>query len=93
MKFNILLASLFLAFSTSAVYASDDLASIMKDAKAENAKAIEMGYEWRDTGKFLKKASEEKDAEKAIKLAKKALKQAKNAQKQAETYKAAGPRF
>ena len=93
MKFNILLASLVLAFSASAVHAGDDLASIMKDAKTETAKAKEMGYEWRDTGKFLKKASEEKDAKKALKLAKKALKQAKDAQKQAETYKVAGPRF
>jgi hypothetical protein len=93
MQFKVLLASLLLTFTANVAYAGDDLASIIKEAKAENDKAKKMGYEWRDTGKFLKKAESEKDAKKALKLAKKALKQAKDAQIQAEKYKAAGPRF
>lgn len=88
-----LLASLLVAFSVSTAYAADDLASVLAEAKAENAKAAEMGFEWRDTGKFIKKASEEKDAKKAMKLAKKALHQAKMAQIQAEAAKNAGPTF
>ncbi|MEE9351837.1 MAG: hypothetical protein V3U78_06220 [Thiotrichaceae bacterium] len=93
MKFKILLASLLLAFTATSVQAGDDLASVLKEAKAANEKAKSLGYEWRDTGKFMKKASEEKDAGKAMKLAKKALKQAHDAVKQAETYKVAGPTF
>ncbi len=93
MKFKILLASLLLAASTTSVQAGDDLASILKEAAAENDKAKAVGFEWRDTGKMLKKAKEEKDPEKALKLAKKALQQAKLAQQQAEAQKDAGPRF
>lgn len=52
------------------------MASILKEAKAEK------GYEWKDTGKLLKKAE-----------AKKALKQAKDVQAQAEKYITAGPTF
>ena len=93
MKFKILLASLLLSFSTTAVQAGDDLASTLKEAKAANDKAKALAYEWRDTGKFIKAAGEEKDSKKAMKLAKKALKQAQDAIKQAELYKSAGPRF
>ncbi len=93
MKFKILLASLLLAFTSTAVQAGDDLASVMKEAAAEMDKAKAAGNVWRDTGKILKKAKGEKDAKKAMKLAKKALKQAKDAQSQAEQYKVAGPRF
>ncbi|CAA6808324.1 MAG: Unknown protein [uncultured Thiotrichaceae bacterium] len=88
-----LLASLLVAFSVSAAHAADDLATVLAEAKAENKKAAEVGFEWRDTGKFIKKAEEEKDAEKAMKLAKKALNQAKMAQVQAEAAKNAGPTF
>ena len=61
-------------------------------AKAALKKAA--GNEWRDTGKFIKKAeklaSEGKIAE-AVKLAKKAKSQAEMAVKQAEEQKNAGP--
>lgn len=93
MKLKILLSSLLLAVATSTAHAGDDLAAVLKDAAAENDKAKAAGFEWRDTGKMLKKAKDEKDAKKALKLAKKALQQAKLAQKQAEVEKDAGPRF
>lgn len=93
MKFKILLATVLLAASSTAVMAGDDLASVLKQAVAENDKAKAVGFEWRDTAKIIEKAKEEKDAAKAIKLAKKALKQAQLAQKQAEVAKDAGPRF
>jgi len=93
MKFKVLLASLLLAFTSAAVQASDDLASVLKEVATEMDKAKASGNIWRDTGKIVKKAKDEKDAKKAMKLAKKALKQAKDAQIQTETYKDAGPRF
>lgn len=52
------------------------------DAKAANKKAKAVGNEWRDTGKFIKKAEkalEAGDEEKALKLANKARKQAEDA--------------
>ncbi|MCK5726107.1 MAG: hypothetical protein KAH22_04690 [Thiotrichaceae bacterium] len=93
MKSKVLLASLLLLFGASTAFAEDDLATVLKEATAENKKAAELGFEWRDTGKFIKKAADEKDAKKAMKLAKKALKQAKDAQLQAEAAKKAGPVF
>ena len=57
------------------------------EAKAENAKAKKLGYEWRDTGKMIKnaeKALADGDEAKALKLANKAIEQARDAQKQAE---------
>jgi len=60
--------------------------SAIAAAKAANKKAKAVGYEWRDTGKMIKKAEAARDAgddEKAVKLAKKAEKQANDAQAQA----------
>jgi len=54
-------------------------------AKAANKKAKKVGYEWRDTGKILKKAAKAKgkgDFDKAVKLAGQAERQAINAVKQ-----------
>lgn len=65
-------------------------------AKAANKGAKSVGYEWRDTGKMIKKAeklAKEGKTEEAIKLAKKAEMQGKVAQKQAASQKDAGPRF
>lgn len=61
--------------------AADAIAS----AKAANAKAKKETYEWRDTGKMIKKAEKamaDGDDAKAIKLANKAQRQAENAVKQ-----------
>ncbi len=66
----------------------------IKEAKAENKKAKKVGFEWRDTGKMLKKAAKLAKAgqkEAAIKLANKAKRQAINAQHQALVAKSAGP--
>ncbi|VAW52237.1 hypothetical protein MNBD_GAMMA05-119 [hydrothermal vent metagenome] len=61
-------------------------AQAIADAKAANAKAKSVDYEWRDTGKVIKKAEKALaggDTEGAIKLAKKAEKQASIAVAQA----------
>lgn len=58
------------------------------DAKAANAQAKKVGFEWRDTGKMIKKAEKalaDGDDAKAIKLANQAEQQAKDAQAQAAT--------
>ena len=65
-------------------------------AKASIKGAKSAGYEWRDTGKMIKKAEKlagEGKTEEAIKLAKKAEMQGKEAQVQATSQKSAGPRF
>ena len=56
------------------------------DAKAANAEAASMGFEWRDTGKIIKEAQAAFDAgdyDKALALANKALAQAESAKAQA----------
>ncbi len=62
-----------------------DAAAAIAAAKAANKKAAAENYEWRDTGKLIKKAEKAlkagKEAE-AIKLANKARRQAENAVKQ-----------
>ncbi len=70
---------------TSGVSAEDAIAA----AKAANDRAKKEGYEWRDTGKLIKKAEAalaDGDSDKAIKLANQAKRQAENAvdQKYAE---------
>jgi hypothetical protein len=57
-------------------------AAAIAAAEASRAAAAAVGYEWRDTAKMIedaKKAVEEKDFDKAVKLAKQAEKQGKNA--------------
>lgn len=65
-------------------------------AKAANKGAKSAEYEWRDTGKMIKKAEKlagEGKTEAASKLAKQAEMQGKAAQMQATSQKSAGPRF
>jgi len=64
---------------------SSSAADAIAAAKAANQRAINEHYEWRDTGKLIKKAEkalEAGDDAKAIKLANKARRQAENAVKQ-----------
>jgi hypothetical protein len=64
---------------------SPEAASAINSAKAENKKAAAVGYEWRDTGKLLKKAeaaAKKGQNDEAIKLANKAKTQASLAIKQ-----------
>lgn len=66
---------------------SPEAVSAISAAKAANKKAKAARYEWRDTGKFIKKAqaaADKGDNEKAIKLANKAKTQAELALKQAQ---------
>lgn len=66
---------------------SPEAASAIKSAHDANKKAKAVGYEWRDTGKLLKKAEEaakKGDNEAAIKMANKAKSEAMLAVKQHE---------
>ena len=73
------------AGTTEQAPAGGSAADAIAAAKAANAKAKEENYEWRDTGKLIKKAEEalkNGDEAGAIKLANKAQRQAENAVKQ-----------
>ncbi len=82
--------------SPSAVKSSGSsaLSGACKDAisaaTAENKKAKKVGFEWRDTAKFLKKAKKA-GGKGCVKLANKAKAQALNAQQQAKDQANAGP--
>lgn len=71
---------------------SDPLKAAIAAAKAENAKAKKVGFEWRDTGKFIKEAAKVGGA-KGLALANKARLQAIDAQQQAKDQANAGPSF
>ena len=65
-------------------------------ANQANHKAKKVNYEWRDTGKLIKKADKAKDKgefDSAVKLANKAKRQAMNAYAQYEDQKNAQPRY
>lgn len=94
MKLKFLLASLILAFSSN-VFADGAMEAI-KAAKAAQKEASELGFEWRDMGKTIKKAEKAAAAgkeKKAIKLANKIAKQIEAIRIQAELSKTAGPTF
>ena len=76
-------AALSLGLLAGCATTGDDAASAAEqaiaDAKAANAEAAAMGFEWRDTGKIIKDAEAALaagDNEKALALANKALAQA-----------------
>ncbi len=67
---------------------------IYKEAVAARKKAASVGFEWRDIGKFLKKAkaaAKKGDYDKAIKLAKKAKAQGELGYQQYLSQRNAGP--
>ncbi len=69
---------------------SPEAASAIKSAHDANKKAKAVGYEWRDTGKLLKKAeaaAKKGDNESAIKMANKAKSEAMMAVKQQQMEK------
>ncbi|SMN01634.1 hypothetical protein SPONN_681 [uncultured Candidatus Thioglobus sp.] len=72
--------------------APDVCKSAISAAKAENKKAKKAGFEWRDTGKFIKQAKKA-GGKKCLKLANKAKGQAILAQRQAVDQANAGPSF
>ncbi|MDH5446419.1 MAG: SoxXA-binding protein [Gammaproteobacteria bacterium] len=73
-----------------------DAAAAISAAKSVNKKAKKAEFEWRDTGKIIKKAeAAAKDGEfdEAVKQANKAKKQAEMALQQAKAAKRARPRI
>ena len=75
------------ATSSFAEENADTLKAATEAAKAAQKAAAEVGGEWRDIGKFLKKSEEAAaagDFEKAVKLAKKAEEQGKLGKAQME---------
>ena len=94
MKFKLLLATLTLALSSGAM--AESAADAIKAAKAAQKEASSLGFEWRDTGKTIKKAEKAAkagDEKKAIKLAKIITDQIEAVRVQAEVSKTAGPTF
>lgn len=98
MKKTIITASLSLLLAACASNggtkaSADDAAQAIAAAETSRQQAAAVGYEWRDTGKFIaeaKKAADDKNYEHAVALAKKAEHQSINAVKQqAEQTKAA----
>ena len=84
------------ACATAPTVTKDDAMAAIDAAKTEQAKAKKVNYEWRDTGKMIKKAEEavkKEDYATAVKLANKAKSQGLYAQQQYEEQKNAGPRF
>ena len=73
-----------------------DASSAITAAEHETKRAKSKGFEWRDTGKIIKKAKKamkEGDFDTAVKLANKAKRQSSSALAQAEAQKNAGPNY
>ncbi|MGM0412085.1 MAG: SoxXA-binding protein [Pseudomonadota bacterium] len=73
---------------------ADEVRQAIAAAEEEKNEAAEMGFEWRDTGKFIDQAQdamEEGKYDKAMELARKAESQGEQAQKQARAQADAGP--
>jgi len=77
-------------------HTNNDASAAIAAAEAANKKAKKAEFEWRDTGKIIKKAkAAAKDGEfdEAVKQANKAKKQAEMALQQAKTAKKVRPRI
>lgn len=105
MKLKMLFAGLVFSISAVAITgcssaktsaSSSEASQAIAAAKKAQKDTSSIGFEWRDTGKMIKKAEklakEGKDKE-AIKIANSVVMQSKVAMKQAEVAKTAGPRF
>jgi len=91
---KIMLIAFAIAFTTGVLATEVDDA--IKQAKAAQQEAASLGFEWRDTGKTIKKAeaaAKKGNDEKAIKLANIIIDQIAAVRKQAAIAKKAGPRF
>lgn len=78
------------------VAAGDSAKDTIAEAKAEMKKAKEVGFLWRDTGKYIEKAEKalaKGEEEKAQKLASHAKLEGTQAQAQAKSQANAGPLF
>lgn len=94
---GLLATTLLLATPVAFAGGSSPVEDALADAHAATKRAADVGYEWRDTGKILKKAEQAATAgndDQAIALARKAEEQSKDAYAQYQRYyKNAGPRF
>ncbi len=75
---------------------TDDAKAAISQAMEKTQQSAKVGYEWRNTGKIIKKAKaalKKGDIDTAIKLANKAGRQSDNALKQYAEQKNAGPHF
>ncbi len=78
------------------VHNENDALSAITAAEHETKRAAKAGFEWRDTGKLIKKAKaalKKGDYDTAVKLANKAKRQSSHALEQAQLAKNAGPHF
>ena len=77
-------------------HTQNDASAAIMAAEMQNKKANKAEFEWRDTGKIIKKAQEaakQGEFDEAVKLANKAKKQADMALQQAKAAKKARPRI
>lgn len=84
------------ACASGPTHTLDQANNALKEAEAANAAVKKVHYEWRDTGKLIKKAREAKgkgDFDTAVKDADKAKRQAMHAMAQYKEQMNAGPRF
>jgi starvation-inducible outer membrane lipoprotein len=84
------------ASTSSQTYNKNDAMSSIMAAEHETARASNVGYEWRDTGKIIKQAQEamkQGQYDKAVKLANKAKQQSTLAIQQQHEQANAGPRI
>lgn len=89
-------AILMSACASGPTHTSAQAGTAIASAKEANKEAKKVNFEWRDTGKLIKKAQKAKgdgDFDTAVKLAKKAERQATLALAQEKEQKNAGPRF
>ena len=89
-------AALMTACATAPTHTLEQANAALVAANAANGNAKKVNYEWRDTGKILKKARKAKadgDFDTAVKLAKQAERQAVMAYAQYEDQKNAQPRY
>lgn len=74
----------------------NDALSAITAAEQQKKLAAKAGFEWRDTGKLIKKAKaalKKGDYDTAVKLANKAKRQSEHALEQAQVAQTAGPHF
>jgi len=89
-------ALVFGACSSGPKHTENDAKDAIAAAEAETKTAKAKGFEWRDTGKMIKKAQEalkNGDIDEAVKLANKAKRQSSNAIAQAADSANAKPNF
>ncbi len=82
LKKNLAIAIATLVLASGCATAGSDFTTAWEAADAKRKEAAAIGYEWRDTGKFLdqaKKAADAGDNEKAMKLVSKALEESSDA--------------